>query len=261
MKDRTNVTYEYKKLNTKDLCLDGMYQRDLDKARVDRIVKRFDPCLANAVKVSFREGKYYIFDGQHTTAAEKQVFGNGQDVTLECKVYYGLTRLDEMELFVAQNGESSAVNVNAKLKALYNFGDKDVIGMVKGAECAGVRVDFGKSQAMNKVTALSTLLKTYLKLPRDQYIDMLATIKAAWGGVPDSFCREILLGMARFYETYYGEFKSRELAKNLSKIPPVQIPREGKAMGAATLTASVYARIILRFYNSGRSKNRLEDKL
>lgn len=261
MRRRNNVTSEYKKLNTKELCLDKAYQRELDKKRVDRIVRKYDPCLVNAIKVSARDGKYFIFDGQHTAVAEKAIKNGGKDTVVECKVFHGLTRLDEMELFVAQNGESAAVNINAKFKALYNFGDKDVIGMVKGAECAGVRVDFSKAQAINKCIALSTLMKCYLKLDREQYIDMLSTIKMAWGGVPESFCREILLGMKKFYEVYYGEFKSRELAKSLSKISPVQIPREGKAIGAATLTETVYARIILHTYNGGRSKNRLDDKL
>ena len=261
MKERINVTSEYKKMSTKELCVDEMYQRDIDRKRVDRIVRSYDPCLVNAIKVSFRDGHYYIFDGRHTAVVEKIVKGNGADTMVECKVYHGLTRLDEMELFVAQNGESAAVSVNAKLKALYNFGDKDVIGMVQGAQCAGVRVDFSRAQAMNKVTALSTLMKLYMSLPREQYIDMLSTIRMAWNGVPDSFCREILTGMGKFYSTYYGQFTSKHLAKSLSKVAPSQIPREGKAMGAATLSASVYARIILRIYNSGRSVNRLEDKL
>ena len=261
MRKRDYVTSEYRKLSTKDLCIDTMYQRDLDRKRIDRIVKNYDPCLVNAVKVSYRDGRYYIFDGQHTATVEKIVKGGGEDTIVDCKIFHGLTRLDEMELFVAQNGESAVVNINAKLKALYNFGDKDVVGMVQAAQCAGVRVDFTKSQAMNKVTALSTLLKAYMHLPREQYIDMLSTISAAWGGVPDSFCREILLGMEKFYSTYYGEFRSKLLAKSLSKVSPVQIPREGRALGAATLTASVYARIILRLYNSGRSVNKLTDKL
>jgi len=261
-KNRSSVTREVKKLNTKDLVVDMMYQRDVDMKRIAKMEKDYDPCLVNFVKVSFRDGKYYIFDGRHTVVLEKAVRGNGEDVSVACLVYKGLTRLDEMELFVAQNGENAArVGINDKLRALYNFGDTDVVGMVTASQCAGVRVDFTKWQATNKVTAVSTLMHQYLRMPREQFIDMLSTIKAAWLGVPDSFCREILSGMERFYAAYYGDFKAKDLASSLSKITPIQIVREGKGLGSAALSGSTYARIILRQYNNGRRNKRLEDKL
>ena len=259
MKERKNVTYEYKRINTKELIVDSLYQRDIDPKRIVRMTKAYDPCLVNAVKVSFRDGRYYIFDGQHTSVLEKTVRGKGKDVVVDCKVFSGLSRLDEMELFVKQNGESAAVSVAAKMRALYNFGDKDVIGMVQAAQCAGVRVDFTRGAAPNKVTAYSTLMKCYLSAPREQYIDMLSVLRQAWNGIPDSFCREMLIGMEKFYQTYFGKFNPKDLIKSMSKIAPVQIIREGKSIGAASTTASVYARLILRAYNSGRTTKRLED--
>lgn len=258
MKERKNVSYEFRKMSTKELMIDELYQRDIDPKRVARMVKNYDPCLVNPAKVSFRDGKYYLFDGRHTSVMEKTVRGKGKDVIIDCKVFTGLTRLDEMELFVAQNGESAPVSVLAKLKALYNFGDPDVTGMVGAAQCAGVRVDFTRGQALNKVSAVGTLLKIYMRLPRDQYIDMLATIRQAWQGVSDSYVREILSGMEMFYSKYYGKFASKDLAKSLSKVAPVQIVREGKSVGSATVN---YARTILRIYNTGRTKHRLEDVL
>ena len=260
-KERRNVTYEYKQISTKDLMVDELYQRDVDPKRIARMVRKYDPCLVNAIKVSYRDGRYYIFDGRHTSILEKTVRGKGRDVTVDCKVFSGLSRLDEMELFVEQNGESAAVSAAAKMKALYHFGDKDIVGMVQDAQCVGVRVDFTKNIATNKITAYSTLLKAYLKMPREQYMDMLSVLKASWGGIPESFCREMILGMGKFFETYYGQFSSKDLIKSMGKIMPMQIVREGKSIGAASLTSSVYARIILRTYNNGRSSRRLEDKL
>ena len=262
-KNRQNVTREVKKLNTKDLVVDELYQRDVDMKRIGAMVKEYDPCLVNFIKVSFRDGKYYIFDGRHTSVLEKTVRGKGDDVSVACLVYKGLTRYDEMQLFVAQNGKSAAVSTNAKLKALYNFGDEDVKGMVDSAMLAGVRVDFTRGQATNKVTAVSTLIKVYMRMKdnREQYIDMLSTLRESWQGIPDSFCREMLIAMEKFYQTYSGRFKRKELVKSLSKISPSQIVREGKSIGAAAMTASVYARIILRAYNTNRTTHRLPDEL
>ena len=260
-KDRSNVTREVKALNTKDLVIDPLYQRDLDKKKINKIVKNYDPCLLNFVKVSFRDGKYYMFDGRHTAVVEKTVRGKGSDVPVACLVFKGLTRLDEMELFCEQNGEATAVRTNDKYRAQYNFGDPDVTGMVGAAQCAGLRVDFTSGQAENKVTAVSTLMKLYLKMPRTDFIEMLTTIREAWNGTPESLCREILVGMERFFSTYSGRFNPKELAKNLKKVNPAQIVREAKSVGAAALTSASYARIILRVYNSGRSTKRLPDEL
>lgn len=261
MKERKNVTWEYRKLNTKDMMVDELYQRDIDPKRLMRMVKDYDPCLVNAVKVSYRDGKYWIYDGRHTAAMLRSVVGKGKDTEVECKVFTGLTRLDEMELFVAQNGASAPVSVNAKLRALYNFGDKDVRGMVEAAAKAGVLVDFTKGQGLNKCVAASTLIKTYLSMEREQFIDMLTTIRLTWNGIADSFSREMLVGMAAFYRTYYGRFKQKDFVKSLSRVLPIQIIREGKSYNASWNTATAYARVILRLYNFNRTKNRLGDEL
>lgn len=266
MKDRKNVTHEYKVISTKDLLVDDMYQRDLDPKRVARIVKNFDPCLANVVKVSFRDNKYWIFDGNHTVHAAKAVFASGRDILVECKVFYGLSRADEMELFLAQNGDASPVKIAAKLRALYNNGDQDVVSMVENTAKAGVRIDpkFAASSGISTIKAYSTIRKIYMRFKAKgavySYIDMLNTINTAWDGSPDSFVEEILRGMAKFYEIYAGEFKSNELIKSLRRISPSQIVREGKSLISGSTTDAGYARCIVRAYNAGR-RNRLEDKV
>ena len=42
------------------------YQRPLQSDEVKEIIAKFDIHLMNEPKVSFRDGKYYVFDGQHT---------------------------------------------------------------------------------------------------------------------------------------------------------------------------------------------------
>lgn len=62
-----------------------MYQRKLNNSRVAGIVASIDARIANEPNVSFRDGKYYIFDGQHTVAARKRMNG-GNDLLILCKV-------------------------------------------------------------------------------------------------------------------------------------------------------------------------------
>lgn len=65
----TKCSYEYMRLPASWLVTDTTYQRSIDEKAVDRIVENFDPRLVNVVKVSHRDGKFYVFDGAHTLNA------------------------------------------------------------------------------------------------------------------------------------------------------------------------------------------------
>lgn len=256
MKLPNGVSFEEKNLNTRDLTINPRAQRELKMKRVREIVKDFNPLLVNPIKVSFRNGRYYVIDGQHTLTALRVV--NKGDCTVRCKVFYGLTELDEAELFLQQNGHSAPVGANEKLRVLYLQGDREVLDFVKATELAGVRVDFTKGQSRNKIIAVSCAFGIYKKLPRETYIEMLIAIRDAWDGSPDSFAREILTGMSRVFSAYFGEFKTKELSKRLAKVAPAQIVREGKGFGSASAPV-MYAKAILRIYNAGRTTHRLDE--
>lgn len=92
------------------------YQRELKSERVKRIVKSFDERIANEPKVSFRDGKYYVFDGQHTIDARK-VMNGGKDLPVLCKVYMGLDEKEEAMLFAKQTGESARLTPGIRVRA------------------------------------------------------------------------------------------------------------------------------------------------
>lgn len=81
-------------LNSSRLELDYSYQRPTEPERVRSIVSQFDPALVNLLKVSARDGHYYVFDGGHTLAALRTINGN-KDFPVLCKIYYGLTYEEE----------------------------------------------------------------------------------------------------------------------------------------------------------------------
>ena len=77
------------------------YQKPLDKKRVAQIAAAFDENIANEPKVSYRNGKYYVFDGQHTVAA-LILRNGGRPLKITCKVYHDLTVEDEATETVAR---------------------------------------------------------------------------------------------------------------------------------------------------------------
>lgn len=249
--------YEYKDLNTKLICIDKLYQREVDMSRVRKMNAEYRPELVNAIKVSMRDGKYWCFDGRHTAELLKMRNG-GKDCLVECKVFYGLTWLDECELFLLQNGLSRSVDMADKFKARFNRGDADVVKMVELAQDCGVRVDFSKTKGENRICALTTLNKIFNALGDDDYKALLSLIHDTWGGDAVSYSSEMLKGMYVFYTTYKGQFNRARFVKACGKTSASVIIREGKASTAPGFAK--YARQIWNFYNYG-TKNRLPDLL
>lgn len=256
MKYPNGHEFESRTLRPSQIRVDELYQRDLDVKRVDRIVKEFNGDTFNEPKISCRSGIYWVFDGQHSIAAWRKLH-NGEDEPIQCKVFKGMTWVDECEAFIRQNGISKDPTTNQKLRAAYNEKRPDVLSMVQGAELVGFVVDFSASKIDNRIVATSTLFKAYNKLGYQQYVDMLTAIKEAWGGISDSLSQQILGGMTAFYETYAGNFKREDLVSSLRSVRPIDIIREGKGI----VRGNGYAKEILKSYNVRRKTRRLEDKL
>lgn len=249
--------FEYRDLRPSQVVADPLYQRPLDQKRVERIAKEFDGDLFNEPKVSYRDGKYWVFNGQHSIAAWR-AFHNGQDKLVRCKVFRGMTWLEECDAFMQQNGISKDPTTNEKLNAAFNSKNPDVVDMVNKCALCGFVVDFRLSKTPTRIVAVSSLFRAYKKLGPDAFLDMMTAIKEAWYGDADAVSQQILSGMASFYKTYYGNFKRENLVNSLKKKTPCEIIRNGKAHSRVP---NSYAREILYAYNKARRYRLDETKL
>lgn len=253
-----NITnFEYRQVHSGAIFSDPSYQRPINMRRVREIVSGFRDDLVNPIKVSKRDGRFYVFDGQHTLAALKSRNGN-RDLMVDCKVYRGLTLEQEAELFSLQNGISRGVETIYRLKALYAAGDPDIKEFYDFTNLSGVRLDFTKGKATSKIVAVAKAYKIYNTLPSRDYSDVLMLINDTWQGMPDSFNQEILGGVALFHSLYKREYQRRIFVNQLSKVSPMVIIREGKALAAKGDVR--FARQILEAYNHALRNNRLDYK-
>ena len=255
MKYPNGHEFIYKPLRPSEIRFDELYQRELDKARVERIVREFDGDTFNEPKVSYRDGTYWCFDGQHSTAAWRMI-NNGLDVPLWCKVYRGMSWLDEANAFVKQNGLAKDPTTLQKLRTCYNSNRPDVKEMVEGAELAGFKVTFTKNKNGRNISAVGALFKAYQKLGYSRYLDMLTAIAEAWQYDPDSTLQQIISGMTEFYYLYAGRFKREDLVAKLRRESPLAIIRRGKDYVAP---GNGYCREILKLYNKNRSVHRIDE--
>ena len=67
--------FDYQMVNSALLIPCAEYQRVLHVEKVAHIAENFSEYVANEPKVSFRDGRFYIFDGQNTVEARRTCNG------------------------------------------------------------------------------------------------------------------------------------------------------------------------------------------
>ena len=234
------------------------YQRTLNEDRVRRIAAEFDERIANEPKVSSRNGRYYVFDGQHTIAARKLLNG-GRDLPIRCKVFYGLTESDEALLFAQQTGASASLTAGAKFRALVYGGDEDAMAFLKATEAVGLYVDYKQTRGAKRLACISTAFGLFQKVGDKVYREAMQAIVDAWKGDPDSLRAETVQGVVEFVDLYHGEYSRKRLVTRLRQMDPVVIFREGRAMTSLP-GYKRYLYQVYRIYNGSSAKTALPMK-
>lgn len=254
-----NGDFGYQKINTKDILVNPMAQRDVEARRTQfqRIMKAFDPAKVNPVKVAKINGRYYCFDGQMTMKVLKARNG-GKDLPVQCAVYSNLTEPEMAQLFVDQNGIVSQVKLIDKVRVLKNYGDPEMVRFVRTTESNGLELSWTGTKAKNAILATSAALTVFRMFNNDEeYGRFIRVLKAAWDGEPSSLNGKIIRGLALFMKCYH-EIDDERLAKKLAAARPVDIIRDAEADRSSG--DRKYATQILQIYNKGLG-NKFENKL
>lgn len=186
-------------------------QRDLNQARVDKLVADFDPEQVGAPTVSDRDGWFWIIDGQHRIAALKAWLGDWKGQLLQCWTYSGLTMEQEAETFLKLN-DAVAVAAMPKFRAAVNAGRERECDIDRVVRAQGLVVSNDKIPGA--IRAVATLERIYtrsspavlarsLRIPRDAYGD--AGLEAA-----------VLDGIAMLCQRYNGELDDAHAVKKLA---------------------------------------------
>ena len=104
-------------ISSKSLTSGVAYQRVINHKRVQDIVKKFNVHKLGTIKVSFRDGKYHVYDGQHRLMILK-IINNSKECMVPCEVHYGLTYEDEARLFAEQYEGATRVDIIYQMGAL-----------------------------------------------------------------------------------------------------------------------------------------------
>ena len=253
------VGYEYKFLTSTVLEPDPSYQRRMNAAQVDRIVAEFNPLLVDAVKVSQRDGHFFVFDGAHTLAALRRIH-EGKPFMVECKVFSGMTYQEEAELFALQTGTSRTVSFDYKLRAKLAAETPKEKAFLEATEAAGLHLsDVQRSSMRYVIAAKATAQRIFDNYGADLYIDMLRLIVETWDAVEWSLSKPVLNGCAGFLNVYGDEYKRDRFIRKLAYTNADELAAIARRQNVKDQPRQ-YAMAILELYNKG-GRGRLDESL
>ena len=227
-----------------------IYQRGVERKRVELIARDFNEYIVNEPKVSFRNGRYYVMDGQNTIAARKFLNG-GDDLQIRCKVYFNMTEQEEALLFAQQTGITERLSAGQKLRALIFAGEPAAVAFQQATELAGVHLSFEEGRGKQRISCIATAYHEFIRLGPELYIESLDVLLNAWNGEPDSMSSANLLGICRFVELYHSEYNKGRLIAKLRQVDAFTIFRLARTAGVSLPGKTKYLQQVYTIYNGG----------
>jgi hypothetical protein len=238
-----------------DLRVSNAAQREFNDMWGEYLEKNFNLDLVGMLTVSYRDGVYWVVDGQHRThgliAWAKQEFGDEwPEWTVHVNCHYSLSERAEAALFLAFNKRRNLtaydifrVGVTADLPIPTDI-NRVVLSL-------GLRVE--KSRKPNTVSAVGALDRVYRMGDAVLLSKTLVTIRDAWAGT--GFDSEAMQGVALFINRYEGRFDAERLVKKLASLPNGSRGLKQRALvlkdthGATNVIA--HAAAVTDLYNQG----------
>lgn len=190
-------------------------QRVMRPPHLNTLLGDFDPEYLGLPVVNFREGHYFIIDGQHRIESCKAFLGEGQweSQSLECRVYEGMTLEQEADMFDRLNTQLTVAAFD-KFQVRCTARRPDELAVYRIVEKAGLTVTASKGLgADNAVTAVSTLMRVY----RAYGGEVLArSLKIAYGAFGEpGLSTSMIGGMALVCDRYNGSLDDKAAIQQL----------------------------------------------
>lgn len=206
-------------------------QRDFKVYHAKAIAKDYEPALFGVGYVSLRaDGKYYLLDGQHRSAAAI-IAGRGAD-PVPYYVLRGLTIAREAELFDELNRHKLKPDAVSSFKIGVEAKNPVNLEIAKVLESFGLKVNSQRSEGT--ITAVASLISVYngrlgikpahkeksskLDLPKTHLLSRtLQVLTKAWGRDRTAYDGILIRGIAAFIYKHDTKVEGSQLAGVLAK--------------------------------------------
>ena len=216
------------------LCVDKEYQRETNSSTIHALIREWDMQKCNFLRISYRDGKFYIIDGQHRTEAAKYL----EVKELPCIILTGLSQADEALIFSRQNRNVKVLNVYNTFDANLCCGDMSIpevaIDMKIKKVCDKYNVKVGKVHRWNNtekyLRSLSRARWIVAQVGEECFEWIIRLIdNTNWSTCSLAYTKEMITMLRTFYTENEGNLSEMEqyAVAVLNKYTPMQI--DGKA--------------------------------
>lgn len=229
------------------------YQRVL-RNKWKEIAKDFNPSVAWPIVVSYRDGIYWVVDGQHRVVAAIDV----GETTALCKVEYWTFQQEAINFRIFNKVRGSLLAKDA-FHADLSYGEPVAVEIESIIRQEGYNLWLGYGPIPHKpIGAIGSIEKIYKTNQPEGLRRVLSVLNMAW---PDEPVKDSMLnGMAIFLRRY-PEISATDLAKKLQNngATVMEIVADGALMKRAGMGSidNCIGRAILGQYNRNKSTRRL----
>ncbi len=185
------VKYELIPIN--ELICDQKYQRELSNKQVELTAENFDPFQINPVKVSRREGKNYVINGQHTMEIVAKKSGS-RETPVWCMIYDEMDYTTEANVFAEQMKYVRSLKPYDIFVAKIEAEDHASLMIKSIVETYHLKVSYEAKPG--NICAVKALEDIYDRLGSDVLDRTLRVCVNTWDGDPRSVTSNMLKGLA-----------------------------------------------------------------
>ena len=197
------------------LRVSPLAQREAKPSWVAEIADNLDMEQLGTLTVSFRDGYYWIIDGQHRYLALKEFWGEGwEEWEIQAWTYFGLTEEEEAEKFL-QHNDVRPVDAMSRFEVGVTAGramESDIHRIVLSL---GLKVSRQKGEGC--ISAVSALTKAYQSYGAANLAMTLSVIRDSFGD--QGYESVVLNGMSMFLGRWDGLIDLDRLTSRLRRYP------------------------------------------
>lgn len=163
--------------------------------------------------VSFRDGMYWVIEGQKRTLSAKMRFGNEKKlkcfVRRDCK-----TLADDAQWFYELNHQKRKFSESTEGYLSRQYFDEDWKNILDALNKASLTCSYSGSRNDGSVACLTTLEKIYEDYNnKENFTNMLILLNNSICGAKESLMANFLKGFSVFYKTYNNSIDVKILEK------------------------------------------------
>lgn len=231
------------------------YQRLIKASHVKKIADNFNPLKFGEPIINYRDGFYYVVDGQHRIAALAYM-NDGEPVDVKCTVFYDMTYKEEANYYSEQDDGHLRQSGYGRIYAAKEAGNADAVAFMETNKALDLSVaESDKFKGSRTILAATTLFQLFKNYGARTYHRVMRMILKTWKD--DDQISVMLIKAVFCFDTRYGQrYDENSFIRKLGGANPVAIIATAKTMGGSQKDSAVT--LIVNEYNKRlRPENRI----